>query len=201
LATIAGGQNNLASGADSSIGGGKNNEVSGDYGTIAGGNDNEITANFATISGGEVNGATGLWSMVGGGYSNVASADGSSIPGGVLNAAAGNYSLAAGYRAKANADGVFALADSTDADFTVATANVFGARFSGGYWLTGGDVGIGTTGPLSALQIEGYLQIDYSATTPAAADCNEATETGRMFYEDDVDTLWVCQGVGGWASH
>ncbi|MFC1780162.1 hypothetical protein ACFLY9_00495, partial [Patescibacteria group bacterium] len=64
-----------------------------------------------------------------------------------------------------------------------------------------GNVGIGTTGPISALQIEGYLQIDYSATTPAAADCDEAAETGRMFYEDDVDTLWVCQGVSGWASH
>jgi hypothetical protein len=92
-------------------------------------------------------------SFIGGGRGNSITASYASIVGGRDNTVSGAYGFAAGRRAKATAQGVFALADSTDADFTVGTANVFGARFNGGYWLTGGNVGIGTTNPLAPLQV------------------------------------------------
>jgi hypothetical protein len=48
----------------------------------------------------------------------VASGLSSTIPGGRDNLAAGDYSFAAGHRAKANDNGAFVWADSTDADFS-----------------------------------------------------------------------------------
>jgi hypothetical protein len=60
--------------------------------------------------------------------------------------ASGDYALASGRRAKALQNGAFALSDSTNADFEVDQINTFGARFDE-YWLTGGNVGIGTTSP------------------------------------------------------
>ena len=55
------------------------------------------------------------------------------VPGGELNRAAGNYSFAAGRRAKANHLGTFVWADSSvDADFASSAANEFNVRASGG---------------------------------------------------------------------
>jgi len=57
------------------------------------------------------------------------------VPGGRSNSAAGDYSFAAGRRAKASNDGCFVWTDSTDADLTCYTADRFLARASGGVYL------------------------------------------------------------------
>jgi hypothetical protein len=113
---------------------------------IVGGDSNSIAINYTAANDGN--------SFIGGGYGNTVTGSFATIPGGAGNTVSGNYGFAAGRRAKATALGAFALADSTAADFTVGTANVFGARFSGGYWLTGGNVGIGTTGPGARLEVK-----------------------------------------------
>jgi hypothetical protein len=75
---------------------------------------------------------------VGGGATNFASGNNSTVPGGSNNVASGDYSFAAGRRAKANAQGTFVWADSTDADFTAAVANSFIVRASGGIYFGSG---------------------------------------------------------------
>jgi len=54
------------------------------------------------------------------------------VPGGELNTAAGEHSFAAGYRAKANHQGSFVWADSSDFDFASTADNEFSARATGG---------------------------------------------------------------------
>ncbi len=68
------------------------------------------------------------------------------MPGGHLNAAAGDYSLAAGYRAKVGSGhfGAFVWADMTEADFASAAANEFAVRASGGVRLEGNVAASGT---------------------------------------------------------
>jgi hypothetical protein len=58
------------------------------------------------------------------------------IPGGQSNYAAGDYAFAAGRRAKANHDGAFVWADSTNADFTSTGQDQFLVRATGGVTLT-----------------------------------------------------------------
>jgi len=122
--SIAGGSNNLITAYYGSIGGGGSNEISGSFSTISGGGENEATANFSTISGGNENEATANFSTVVGGRNNVAG---------------GEDSVAAGRRAKANANGTFVFADSTDADFAVAAANQVAFRAAGGLRLVDGN--------------------------------------------------------------
>lgn len=101
--------------------------ASGDYSVVSGGINNKGSNSYAVVSGGHTNTASGFYSVV---------------PGGSANVASGSFSYAAGRRAIATQDGAFALADSTNSDFTNSTANSFAARFSGGYNLTGGPVTI-----------------------------------------------------------
>lgn len=61
-----------------------------------------------------------------------------------------------------------------------------------------GNVGIGTTQPVSPLQVNGYLQISLTSGVPPAADCNEAAEAGRMKYDAGVNRIYICSGAGGW---
>ncbi len=63
----------------------------------------------------------------------------------------------------------------------------------------GGNVGIGTMDPQSALQVSGYTQLDLTAGAPPAEDCDEASEAGRMKVDPDTDTLWVCM-TSGWVA-
>jgi hypothetical protein len=77
-------------------------------------------------------------SLLGGGVSgfkNEVTGSYGTVPGGQGNSA-GPFSFAAGRRAKANATGSFAWADSTNTDFDVAVDNQFAVRASNGMFLS-----------------------------------------------------------------
>jgi hypothetical protein len=59
-----------------------------------------------------------------------------------------------------------------------------------------GRVGIGTADPQSALQVSGYTQLDLTSGSPPAADCNEASERGRMKVDSAASLLYVCMNSG-----
>ncbi|MFC1780076.1 hypothetical protein ACFLY9_00055 [Patescibacteria group bacterium] len=193
-AIVSGRNNSLGSGYGAIIGGYGNTSNNETYTIIAGGNNNTIyDARWGAILGGygNVAGQNGVFtqgSVAVGGISNTASGESAVTIGGWSNVAAGQLSFAAGRRAKANADGVFALADFTNADFTVGTANVFGARFSGGYWLTGGDVGIGTSGPDFKLDVSGGLRIE--GTNALYFGGTGAGDTSGNLYHDGTDFVF-----------
>ena len=63
-----------------------------------------------------------------------------------------------------------------------------------------GNVGIGTTTPQSSLQVSGYTQLDTVTSAPPSADCDAATEEGRMKFDATNDLLYICSGVSGWVS-
>jgi len=131
-ATIGGGYFNNASGGNATIGGGVRNSASGGSATIGGGYQNTASADVAVVGGGLNNTASGGSASVGGGHGNTASAGGATVPGGGNNAAGGDYSFAAGRRAKANHHGSFVWADSTDADFASQRYDQFRVRANGG---------------------------------------------------------------------
>jgi len=139
-------------GAPNVIGGSAANSVAaGVFGaTIGGGEQNTIQpgATRAVIAGGSGNAvqSNAFNSAIGGGAVNAVGGAFATVPGGQANAALGSYSMAAGYRAKANFQGSFVWADSTDTDFGDTAGNQFLIRASGG-------VGIGTTHPLRPLHI------------------------------------------------
>ncbi len=141
--TIGGGLNNLVDASTTTIAGGFSNRVEwagGTYGnTIGGGEENRITS--AGYLG---------YSVISGGRSNIVSGNYGTIPGGVGNFA-NEYSFAAGRRAKADDQGAFVWADSTDADFASTATNQFLIRASGG-------VGINTSTPGSSLQVNGGIR-------------------------------------------
>ena len=114
------------------IGGGQNNTASGDYATVGGGINNTASGTEATVGGGRGNTASGLQATVGGGLNNLASNVYATVGGGRLSTAGGISSFAAGYRAKANHNGAFVWADSTNADFASTAEDQFLIRASGG---------------------------------------------------------------------
>lgn len=60
----------------------------------------------------------------------------------------------------------------------------------------GGPVGVGTSTPASALQVRGYTQLDVTAGRPPAADCDAASERGRMKVDAAASLLYVCMNTG-----
>jgi hypothetical protein len=112
---------------------------------------NRVNQNFGTISGGANNSVSGDSGTIGGGSGNAVSGDHGTVPGGSLNAAAGSYSFAAGYRAKSLSDAAFVWADYQEADFASTAPNQFLIRAAGG-------VGIGTTFPAAALDVNGTVR-------------------------------------------
>ncbi len=154
-ATVGGGQVNESTGLYATVGGGYSNLAGSPYGTVAGGDDNQVAGQRGFVGGGEGNWAS-AYAVVAGGLSNTANPYGT-VPGGVDNFASGDYSFAAGRRAKAYYDGDFVWADSTDADFGATTTNQFLVRASGG-------VGLGTNAPDNQLHVAESLNL---AATPA----------------------------------
>jgi len=60
-----------------------------------------------------------------------------------------------------------------------------------------GNVGIGTTSPNSPLDVGGYIQVLDQVSGPPVADCNEASEYGRMVVVTGVSRgLYVCLDNG-----
>ena len=132
-AVIGGGFSNNAANAFAAISGGAWNSAEGYASAIGGGQDNRTLANFTTVTGGQENSATNQWATVGGGFRNLAG---------------GEYSFAAGRRAKALHTASFVWADSTDAEFVSTGDNQFLIRAIGG-------VGINTASPLAMLDVAG----------------------------------------------
>jgi hypothetical protein len=142
-----------------------NSVVSGVVGaTIGGGGDrplifpphtriyfnNTVSDSYAVVAGGSANSVNGFAGVISGGQNNTVATNAqyAVVPGGDLNWAGGINSFAAGHRAKANNDGTFVWADTTDADFGSTGNNQFLIRASGG-------VGIGTANPTAALEVSG----------------------------------------------
>ena len=142
--TAGGGWNNRASGLSATVSGGEWNTASGGWATVGGGGNNSASGSNATVGGGMSNRASGYHATVSGGGGNEASGEFATVPGGSTNAAQGDYSFAAGRRAKANHDGAFVWADSTDADLASTGDDQFLVRASGGvYFYTSSDLSTG----------------------------------------------------------
>jgi hypothetical protein len=150
--TIGGGFGNLVSGSGGTIAGGGLNTASGPQATVGGGAQNQSLNSYTTVAGGIQNTSSGTFSAVGGGADNISGAFCATIPGGQSNSAAGNFSFAAGFRAKANHAGSFVWADSQNADLASSTNNQFNLRAAGGVRI----FGIGSV-PIVTIDTNGQL--------------------------------------------
>lgn len=153
---------------------------------IVGGSSNEIDIMYHDTYDGN--------SFIGGGYDNTIKASFGTIPGGYGNVVSGSYGFAAGRRAKVLASGSFALTDATDADFTINTTNVFGARFSNGYYLTGGAVSVSSSG----IRLDEGITIT-SGTASASGNCGTAGSLYIRSGQSSVDNvISVCGSDAAW---
>jgi hypothetical protein len=178
-ATVGGGRNNDADTNYTTVAGGDYNTASGDHATVGGGYDNTADTSYATVGGGQGNTVGGYCATVGGGYNNNVSGNHAAVPGGYYNTASGDYSFAAGCRAKANHPGTFVWADGTNTNFASTDTNQFLIRASGG-------VGIGTTNPLRDLHIAGsdFAEIQLERTnTPNNKWHLSLWQNGLLFVE------------------
>ncbi|MCP4603199.1 MAG: hypothetical protein GY847_22240, partial [Proteobacteria bacterium] len=50
------------------------------------------------------------------------------------------------------------------------------------------------------LNVEGYVRLDTVSSAPPAADCDEASEEGRMKFDPISDALYLCSGLSGWVT-
>lgn len=89
---------------------GVDNEATGAYSSVLGGTANTASGDYSTVVAGVANAASGERSTVIGGASNLASGYGASVLGGDSNQAVGDYSIAAGYAARARHHGEHAFA-------------------------------------------------------------------------------------------
>jgi hypothetical protein len=182
--TVSGGSENTASARASTVGGGAHNHASSAYDTVGGGWMNTTSGSSATVGGGRENHADGLYATVAGGGGSTASGWSATVAGGYQNNAVGDFTFAAGRRAKANHQGTFVWADSTDADFISTAANQFLIRASGG-------VGIGTTSPARKLHVSDVMRLQPRATppgSPAEGDIYMNSSTHKLMVYDG--TTW-----------
>ena len=177
--SFIGGGNNNSSTNGSVVGGGNTNTASFTS-VVGGGATNTASASQSTVGGGLTNTASGDWSTVAGGSNNTAKGNYSTVPGGYANNASGLYSLAAGRRAKASAQGSFALADATDADYHNNSTDTFKSRFATGYVFEGG------ASTMTAIVVTG-------SASPAATD---ACSQGKIVW--DASYIYVCTATAVW---
>jgi hypothetical protein len=59
-----------------------------------------------------------------------------------------------------------------------------------------GNIGIGTSTPQSALQVNGYIQLALTSGAPPSVDCVEIPEYGRMKVDAANNKLYVCTSTG-----
>jgi len=154
FSTVAGGENNIASGYAATIGGGRINQATNWDATVAGGFANVASGVRSVIAGGYLNTATDSLAFVGAGQDNAASGTGSVVTGGGCNTASGTYSaVLGGFANEASghysfALGQFALASHDDSfvwnsyshDRTSYAAETFNVHASGGIYFNGGSV-------------------------------------------------------------
>ncbi len=156
------------------VGGGVGNIASGFAATNNGGSTNNASGFGATIGGGGFNIASNDYATLGGGTQNTASGYVATVPGGIGNSAIMSYTLAAGRRAKANHEGAFVWADSTNADFASTADNQFLIRANGG-------VGINTNNPSGVFQI---ANVDW--TTPVLFSSKTGSQLGASLSLDST---------------
>jgi len=181
---VAGGKDNVASGLEAFIGGGAHNRASGTGATVAGGNTN-IASNSR--------------STVGGGDTNTASAISSTVPGGSDNTASGNFSFAAGRRAKANHSGAFVWADSQNPSFDSTADNQFNVRAAGGARFFTGGTGLKldtdtvvVSGSAQAARFGDAANVDFNPLTSLNGLLLEQgnSESSGLFFDGDSITMW-----------
>ena len=133
-ATVAGGTQNDASGDYSIIAGGSTHQItdSGWYAFIGGGQGNSVSGNDSVITGGTSHDVQGHHAFVGGGDDHSVHGNYATVPGGNWNSAGGDYSFAAGNQARANHDGSFVWADSSNQFFDSSGIDTFNVRSTGG---------------------------------------------------------------------
>jgi hypothetical protein len=124
-------------------GGGAYNCATAWYAVVSGGRDNRAVAWDSVVAGGWTNTAAGSGSCIGGGNYNVATGLCAAIPGGARNVAAGDFSLAAGFMARALHHGSLVWADGYDRPFNSETTNSFSVRATGGTRFVSGIDGTG----------------------------------------------------------
>lgn len=124
--------NQVASGASSTIGGGRYNLASGVASTVAGGSNNIVSSNFSAVCGGDANTVTGATSCIVGGGSNTASSAYSFVGGGSLNTASTNtHATVCGGNGN-TASGQYSFVCGGDTN----TANSTGSFVAGGAYAT-----------------------------------------------------------------
>ncbi len=213
-ATVGGGSGDLASGSGAFVGGGgydgstfSGNTASGNASVVAGGLGNQATASYATVGGGFENQAanidatvdggyenivTGFGAMVAGGANNLATNETATVCGGQGNVAGGYCSFAAGLEAKALNDGSFVWADDSSSSAFASTAtNQFLIR-------AGGGVGINTTSPGSALQVNGTVTIaGQTGSFPKALEIQASSGGTSRRAELDLGNWGLLQDING----
>jgi hypothetical protein len=180
LTIIASGYDNtiwntaVSDGIASTISGGAHHNIFGTHGTIAGGSFNNIgnsstAVDYSVISGGTLNAVVGSQDCITSGSNNTigTSTDATCILGGAGNivAGGGNYNAITGGHLNNLAGGTGSIILGGDSNYLNGTYsavlgqgmnmtkdNSFGANFPGGYWFTGGKVGVGvaTTSTLTS---------------------------------------------------
>ncbi len=190
-ATICGGNSNFATG-EAIVGGGWDNSAESLGSSVVGGRRNVVTNTFSSIGGGVENTVRGSRATISGGEQNVADGDYAAIPGGQDNAVQGNHGFAAGRRAKANHDGAFVWADSTNADFSSTDRDQFLVRATGGVSFTTGSADFMIDGrpvyQLDNLVIVAQSGGDYD-------NVQDAIDSVTNAEADNPYLVWVAPGV------